>query len=89
MDKKSVSSKSEKNQEQVSFEWEFESIEGSLRKLNFIREGFKDLGDGEEDLWAEMIECVLPGIIENLEDGFSGLQGKLSINRPQSAVKGA
>ena len=63
MDKKSVSSKSEINQEQKLFEPEFEWIEDSLRKLRFIREGFSNLDEGEEDMWAEMIEGVLPGIV--------------------------
>ena len=80
MDKKSVSSQSEINQEQILFKPEFEWIEDSLRKLRFIREGFRHLDDGEEAMWAEMIEGVLPGIVENLECGFSELKEKLLQN---------
>jgi hypothetical protein len=102
MDKKSVSSKSEINQEQKLFEPEFEWIEDSLRKLRFIREGFSNLDEGEEDMWAEMIEGVLPGIVGNLECGIFRAKRKIiakyiigrqtvpqtAINTPVSAVKG-
>ena len=86
MDKKSVSSKSEINQEQKLFEPEFEWIED----------------EGEEDMWAEMIEGVLPGIVGNLECGIFRAKRKIiakyiigrqtvpqtAINTPVSAVKG-
>jgi len=60
------------------FKWEFDCIEDALRKLKFIREGFYHLDEDEEGMYGEMIEGVLPGIIENFEGGYSELKKKLS-----------
>ena len=65
------------NEKKESFEYELEMIAYSLRRMQFIRDGFRNLDDGGEALYAEMIEGVLPAIVESLGGGFSILKEKL------------
>jgi hypothetical protein len=77
----------EENKEQASFEWEFDCIEDSLRRLNFIKDGYFHVDEGEEGVYGQMVEGVLPGIIVNLEAGFSELREKLAQNPSSVADK--